>query len=119
MEIIKVAKCIEGCIKAIGDTRREIEDKGKAKAKAISDYDRKLAVTIAVLRDSETYTLGDRTYKAPPATLTEKIAKGICSEERYALEIAESGYKACISNLEALKAQLNAYQSLFRWLDET
>ena len=119
MEIVKVAECIQGCISAIGKTRREIEDRGKAKAKTISDYDRRLAVTIAVLRDSETYTLGDRTFKSPPATLTEKIAKGICADERYAMEVAESSYKATLSNLEALKAQVNAYQSIFRWLDET
>ena len=35
------------------------------------------------------------------------------------MEIAESGYKACVSNLEAMKAQLNAYQSIYRHLDIT
>ena len=119
MEMIQVKDCIEKLIVEIGKTRREIEDKGKGKAVAISNYDRKLAVTLAELRNSETYNLAGKDYKVPPVTIMEKIAKGICSPERYDLELAESSYKAVISNLEALKAQLNGYQSVFRHLDET
>ncbi len=119
MDLIKVRDCIEGLIKDIGDTRREIEAKGETKARAISDYDRSMAITLAVLRDSESYVLGDKRYKAPPVTIMEKIAKGICSEEAYKREVAESGYKACISNLNALLAQINAFQSIYRHMDET
>lgn len=119
MDIIKVKDIIEGLIREIGKCRREIEDKGKAKAKAISDYDRKMAVTLAELRNSESYKLGDTTYTTPPVTIMEKIAKGICSLECYEREVAESAYKACISNLEALKAQLNGYQSIYKHLDIT
>ena len=117
MDIIKVKDCIEKLIAEIGKTRREIEEKGRLKATAIAEYDRKLAVTIAELRNSDTYKLGDKEYKAPPVTITEKIAKGVCSVERYELEVAESGYKACASNLNALLAQLNGYQSIFRHLE--
>lgn len=119
MDIIKVKDCIEKLIREIGTTRREIEEKGREKAAAISDYDRQLAVTLATLRNTDNYTLAGKTYPAPPVTISEKIAKGICAKERYDLEVAESAYKACISNLEALKAQLNGYQSIFRHLDET
>ena len=114
MELIQVKDCIEKLITEIGKTRREIEDKGKAKARAISDYDRKLAVTLATMRNSENYELGDKIYKTPPVTILEKIAKGICSEERFAMEVADSGYKATISNLQALLAQLNGYQSIYK-----
>lgn len=118
-ELPQIARDINALIKLIGQTRREIEDKGKAKAKAISDYDRKLAVTLATLRNSENYELAGKSYPAPPITIMEKIAKGICAEERYAMEVAESAYKACISNLNALLAQVNAKQSIYRHLDET
>ena len=111
----KVKEYIENLIKEIGECRREIEAKGKAKAKAISDYDRKMAVTLATLRNSENYILAGQTYKTPPVTIMEKIAKGICSDECYAREVAESSYKAVISNLEALKAQLNGYQSVYKY----
>lgn len=119
MDIIQVKDSIEKLIKEIGYCRREIESRGQAKAKAVSNYDRKLAITLANLRHTESYELLGKTYKTPPVTILEKIAKGICFEERLAMEIAESGYKAVISNLEALKAQLNAYQSIFRHLEVT
>jgi len=119
MEILEVAQQIQSIIAEIGKSRRDIEVKGKAKAKAISDYDRKMAITLATLRNSETYELAGKTYKQPPVSILEKIAKGLCVDEGYQKEIAESGYKSVISNLEALKAQLNGFQSIFRFLDET
>ena len=109
LSLLSDAECIQGCISAIGKTRREIESKGLARAKAISNYDMRLGIAIVTLKEEGKF----------PATLIEKIAKKLCAPEREQLEIAESGYKACISNLTALQAQLNGYQSLFRWLDET
>jgi len=117
LEILKIAEVIQKLIVEIGQTRREILDKGKAKAKAISNYDRKIAVTLAELRNTESYELASKSYKSPPVTIAEKIAKGICSEERYDLELADSDYKATISNLNALLAQLNGYQSIYRHLE--
>jgi len=118
MELIKIADAIEALIKLIGETRREIEKKGNARAEAISNYDRKIAITLATLRDTELYELAGQTYKSPPVTIMEKIAKGICADERYKLEIAESDYRATVSNLNALQSQLNGYQSIFRNLAE-
>jgi hypothetical protein len=109
MEPVKIAQHIEGIIREIGKCRREIEDKGIARAKAIKNYDMKLGIAIVTLKEEGKF----------PATLIEKIAKKICAADREELEIAESGYKAGICNLEALKAQLNGYQSIYRHLDET
>ena len=114
MDIQQISTTMMKMVGQIGECRKEIEAKGEAKAKAISDYDRKMAVTVSVLRNTEEYNLAGKTYKSPPVTILEKIAKGICSDECYAKEIAESGYKACISNLTALQAQLNAMQSIYR-----
>lgn len=107
MEVLQVAELIEKIIAEIGQARRLIEDKGRARAKAISNYDMRLGIAVVELRDAGKY----------PATLIEKIAKKICCTDREALEIAESDYKAVISNLQALMAQLNGYQSIFRYLD--
>ncbi len=107
MDIHKVKECIEKLISEIGHCRREIEAKGNARANAISNYDKQLKIAIVTLREAGKF----------PATLIEKIAKGVCSDHRLTLELAEVGYKACISNLEALKAQLNGYQSIYKHLD--
>jgi hypothetical protein len=107
-EIYSYKEIIESLIKDIGNCRREIEAKGNARAKAISNYDKQLEMAIRTLKAETTF----------PATLIEKIAKGVCSDHREKLELAEVAYKACLSNLEALKAQLNGYQSVFRHLEE-
>ena len=101
----KVKDHIEKLIAMIGTTRREIEEKGNARAEAISNYDMRLKVAIVTLREEGKF----------PATLIEKIAKGVCAPDRERLELAEVGYKACISNLTALMAQLNGYQSIYRF----
>jgi hypothetical protein len=117
VELGQAAKNIQAIIAEIGKCRREIEDKGKARAGAIKIYDMRLAIALAELRNAETYELNSKTYKVPPVSIAEKIAKGMVAHEREAMELAESGYKACISNLEALKAQLNGYQSIFRHME--
>lgn len=109
MELVKVADAIHEIIIEIGKFRREIETRGTARAKAISNYDMRLGIAIVTLKEEGKF----------PATLIEKIAKKLCAKDREDLELAETGYKACISNLEALKAQLNGYQSIYRHLDET
>ena len=107
MELMQVAKAIEDIIAEIGKFRKQIEDKGILKAQAIKNYDMKMDVAIVELKD-----------EGVPVTLIRDRAKGKCAEYRYELELAEAGYKACISNIEALKAQLNGCQSIFRYLDE-
>ena len=109
MEVVEVAKCIEKIIVEIGKCRRQIETKGNARAKAISNYDMRIRIAIITLKDEGKF----------PATLIEKIAKGVCAPDIEAKEITESDYKACISNLNALMAQLNGYQSIYRHLDTT
>ena len=109
MELIQVKDCIEKLILEIGKCRREIETKGNARAMAISNYDKQLKIAIVTLKEAGKF----------PATLIEKIAKGVCADHREQLELAEVGYKACLSNLTALMAQLNAYQSIFRYFPET
>ena len=110
---------IKKLIKDIGECRRQIEDKGKAKAQAKRNYNFRMAIATSELKYKETYELAGREYPKPPTTLCDRIAKGICAIDEENLDIAESAYKACISNLEALKSQLNAFQSIYRHLDET
>ncbi len=119
MEVVEVAKRIEKIISEIGKCRRQIEDKGRARAKTISEYDKALAISIAALRNEKNYMLYGKQYPQPPTTIIEKLAKGICAQQAYDREIAESDYKAVISNLQALMAQLNGYQSIYRHLAET
>lgn len=109
MEVLTVANRIEAIIKEIGVCRREIESKGNARAKSIAEYDLRLGDAIETLRTEGKF----------PVSLIEKLAKKLCHSYRESMEIAEIEYKATIANLDALKAQLNGYQSIMRYLDET
>jgi hypothetical protein len=79
-----------------------IDDSADAKRK----YDKALATTITRLKG-----------EGVQASIVEKIAKGECSDELYKMLLAEGMLKACYSNIDRMKAQLNACQSLNRHLD--
>ena len=104
-DMIAYAMHIEKLIEAIRDRYQELEDLGTNKAQTAVDYDR--AVAIATIRLKQKH----------PVTMLDKVVKGECAEELFKKMVAESAYKACITKIEANKAQLNAYQSLFRHLD--
>ena len=106
MELIKVAEKIEEKIKQLEKGRGLLDPAAKEKAKAISEYDKVLAVEILKMKEDQ------------PATLCEKLAKGKIYQERYQLELAESGYKSLTIKMKSLESELNGYQSIFRYLDE-
>jgi len=51
-----------------------------------------------------------------PISIAEKVAKGICSKERYTMELAETNYKSIVTKLDCIQSELNAYQSINRYL---
>ena len=107
MELIKIADKIEEKVKLLEQGRTELQSKAQNKAMAISEYDKCLAIAIIRLKDSGKY----------PATLIEKIAKGDCYKERAASELAKAEYKLTVTKMNAIQAELNGYQSIFRHLD--
>lgn len=118
MEIIKIAEEIQSKISGLAKCRNELKAKGDAKAKAIADYDRALAIRIIQLKNGKEFEMGDgEKITTPPVTLIEKIAKGLCFQERLNLEIAENDYKSLITFIDCLQTEINALQSLNRYLD--
>lgn len=118
MDVIDVAEKIRLKIEALEQASSALDQKGNERAKAIANYDKMLAITLIRLRAGHKLSLDDQTIQNPPATIMEKIAKGMCVDERMALEIAESGYKSTTTKIRAIEAALNGYQSIFRWLDK-
>jgi hypothetical protein len=117
MELHQVKGIIESIIVEIGHYRKKIKETGNARAKALKNYDKQLAITLANLGHNDNYILSGKEYKQPPITLRKTIAKGICADFLEEKEIADSAYKAVIANIEALEAQLNGYQSIYRHAD--
>lgn len=118
MELCEISKEIIKKINQIEIIRAEIKERGIKKAVANSDYDKKIAITIIKLKNGAEMQLENEFIKNPPATIIDKIARGICWQEKLNMDKADSEYKSCISNLDAVQSQLNAYQSLNRYQDK-
>ena len=118
MDLIEIAKRMNHRINALTEAREEIQKLAQAKAQAISAYDKKIAVTIVKLKNGYEMELDGIVVKNPLTTITEKIAKGICFQEKLDMELAEANYKAILSNMQCLQAELNGYQSINKYLKD-
>ena len=117
MDIITARDAIEFKIKEIDDIRKTIRDRGEDKAIKAAEYDMVLASTLIGLKNGVGYDLGGQHIVNPPASTSEKIAKGICWKEKMEMDKAEMLYKSAISNLDSTQSQLNALQSIFRHME--
>lgn len=117
MEVVEVAKRIQDKIKLLERARGTLEGLANDKALTAAMYDKELAVTLIKLKNGVAFTLDGASVKDPPATLCEKIAKGICWESKLQADQAEANYKLAITKLECVETEMNALQSINRYLD--
>ncbi len=106
MEIVKISDEIMRCITALGEEGKRSQGLIEAKATAMAEYDKMLAVAITTLK-----------AQGEPTTIIPKLANGNVSDLFYKRIIAEEGLKAHYSRLERLGMQLNALQSILRHLE--
>ena len=104
----QVANDIKAVIEAIKSEGKLSAGLILAKAGAMRDYDKCVAVRSA-------------SHKAQgmAVTMIRDQAKGDASECLYAMIVAQETLKAHWERLKYLQAQLNGYQSIYRHLDET
>ncbi len=111
-DILTNAAKINYVIDAITDYADRIEQASLEKANTVANYEREIAITILKLKNGAITEWEGQSIKSLAANLIATVAKGICYNESFEKEIAEGNYKGIIVKLEALKAQLNGYQSL-------
>jgi len=116
-ELVGIAKDIHSIIEEMTRERQNISTVAQNKAKAIGDYDKAIALTIVKLRNGISFEFDGQTIQNPPVTIIEKIAKGICSEKGVEADKQEALYRATLSNLATLQAQLNGLQSLLKYME--
>ena len=109
-----VAKLIEEKINLLEEGRRRLETDAFARAEQSALYDKALAKIIIRLKNGDMIEFDGEKIQNPPATILEKIAKGICFQERLNADLAEATYKNTLVKIETIQAQLNAYQSLYK-----
>ena len=118
MDIVLIAEQIEKYILRINREKDKLPELAKRKAETLAEYEKQLAITILRLKNGDIYSFEGQEIGNLPVTLIEKTAKGICWKEKLDAELAEANYKVAITNIQALEAQLNGYQSLYKYLRE-
>ena len=117
MDVVSVAGRIESKVRDLETARGTLDTFAKAKAIAAGRYAQKLAIVILELKNGKELKLHDEPVKDPPATIMEKIAKGICANEQIAMDLAEAQYKVAVEKCDCIRAELNGWQSINRHLD--
>ena len=104
-ENAKIMQSLIGALKKEGHRSQELI---MAKASTMREYDKQMGVMCIKLKDN-----------GLAVGLIKERAKAECSEFLYQRIVAEETLKAHYSRLDTLKAQLNGYQSINRYLDST
>jgi len=110
-------------IAEIKEARQGIFNAAKEKGASISNYDRAIAITIIKLKNGLITEIADPEtgemveIKNFPASVLPQIAKGICWMECGRKEEAEALYKAILSNIEAIRAELNGLQTIAKYIE--
>ena len=123
MEAIKIADEI---IRLNGQLKRgvkELQPRNDAKAVKAAEHDKDLAIWIIKLKTGKYEPImaefGLTVDDMPlPATIIERVAKGLCWKSKLEADKADGEYKNAVVGIEAIKAQLNGNQSIYRHLEE-
>ena len=117
-EAIDVSREIIAMMGSLDEAVDSLPKLGEDKAKSIAEYEKSVTITIMRLKNGEEFRVDGRSIHNTQATLSEKLAKGICWKEKIDMEKAEADYKNTLAKVEALKAKLNGWQSIYRHLSE-
>ena len=118
MELLEISEKITNKIEQLTHFRDELDKSVEKKAESISNYEKTLAKTIISLRHGEEYELDGKKIVNPPVSIIERVARGICFKELLEKDMAETTYKNLIIKINLTEAQLNGWQSVFRYQKE-
>lgn len=117
-ETFELARGIVDKIKELDSLVQKMPELARNKTVSESEYEKTLAKTIVSLKNGGEHEINGEKVKNPPVTILEKIAKGICWQEKLQMDKDDQLYRICNVRIEVTKSQLNAYQSLNRHLSE-
>lgn len=104
-------------IKELRLARSVIFQSAKQKARAISEYARKVTNTEIKLKNGLIDKIDGVEVGKVVASSARKIAEGYCWKEMFEMESAVALYKSNLTNIEAIKAELNGLQSVNKHLE--
>jgi len=116
-DAITLRQKIEAKIEQLDKERLRLFKAAQHKAKVIGDYDKALALTMLKLKAGIIKEFEGVAIEGITATTVEKIARGLCWQETINKEEGDSLYKALISNIDAIRAELNGLQSVNKFFE--
>ena len=106
MQLLDLGERIYEKVNLLEKGRAKLDILAKDKALSISEYDKQLALEILKQKEGQ------------PATICEKVAKGVVYQARYNMEVADALYRNAVTKMESIKAELNGLQSINKYLKE-
>jgi hypothetical protein len=114
IDISENAQHIFDSIQKLESLVDQLEEVANSKATAIMEYEKEIAVTIIKLRNGVIQKFEGQEIKSIPANLIHIVAKGICYRQGFDNELAECFYNKLNKQIDAARAILNGYQSIFK-----
>ena len=119
MDLIEIQKQLQIEVKQLNKALNTIKERSHIKTQTHALYAKELAKTIISLRNGIEFKIEDQTIKNPPASVLEKIAKGICWESQLNMEQSEISYKNCLTGIQIIQTKITALQSMNKFIDKT
>lgn len=116
-DLIDLSKQIQSKIDTLVRMRSELKERAINKASTKAEYEKQVAIRMIKLRNGVVMELDGETIENPPATIIEKLSRGMCWQECLAMEEAEGLYKSLTTNLQIVQAELNGLQSILRYIE--
>ena len=117
-DTVKIAERIKAKIASLEGLVKQIKSVALKTAQNSAEYEKQLAITIIKLQNGAEMPIGDVTARDVKQTTLERTARGICYDYVLKRDTAQAMYKGLITRIEAEKAILNGYQSIFKHLSE-
>ena len=121
LDLLDIAAAIQRKIDHLEKARGKLKEYAENKARTMVEYEKQMTITIMSLRNGQSFQIknGKDTIEIQGESVTtlKDLAKGICHEYSLESSVSEARYKNCIVQIEAIKAELNGLQSIFRHLD--
>lgn len=117
LDIITMQGKINASISELREAWKTLKVRADDKAKTSGEYEKAIAITIIKLKNGVEFDFEGQKILSPPVTIIEKIARGICFREKIAMEQAEALYKNANVVCENIRTEINAYQSLLKFIE--
>ena len=118
MDVLDIASAIHKKVDTLIKARNCLKEYSLNKAKTMVALEKRMAIVIVELKSGKVFDVEGTKIECLIAATLEKCAKGVCHEEALEAYVAEAMYKNCIVQIEAIKAEMNGLQSIFRHLSE-